>query len=616
MDGRFGTRDSYGELHEQSPIRHAAAALQLFLRSLPTGCTFNIIGFGSTYELLFPAPRPYTAETLKAASAHAQALRADLGGTELEKQLAAALSAALPDGAERRVIVTDGAVSHTGRLLELVRRKCGVGGVGGVGGNASSSPSPSRTAIHTIGIGHHVSHALVDGLAEAGGGTAEYASLGEERIEQKVIRQLRRAMAPPPPTLLSVEWMGEDWDLIAEAPPAPPHYPRHPDSHAPESSRAVDEAPSSLKPIDAKFSSATGACGVTPFAVGGCAPRGEDEHGTRPSPRHAPPQIGLRMSGQRIILAALLESGLQLRSLRCHFAHPLDPSRKAVLDIPIQPVARGRELRAAVGRALVLQAEAAVREPAHVKDANVEAIGVGLQIATRRTSFVAVEPRVDTPCPSSSAPSSSTLSSSAPTSQHRRLLRAVSANTPPLSMSDVAGGALPMFRSLGHSSHASTDTELEAYPVFRSLSAAPAAPMEVRSMAFAKQHADTTKGGSATVRTEPRFHPLVLLQLFDGSWELNEALATALGRPWEALSTPPTGVVNLRVWATALALACLEAEHTCWEDEWSLLAHKGRVWMQAECPTRDAGRVVASALMKMAKQRLQSQENETHAAVG
>merc|ERR1719401_1645478 len=68
-------------------IRRAAEALQLFLRSLPTGCRFNIIGFGSRTELLFDTPRAYDAESLQVASHHAQLVQADLGGTELLQPL-------------------------------------------------------------------------------------------------------------------------------------------------------------------------------------------------------------------------------------------------------------------------------------------------------------------------------------------------------------------------------------------------------------------------------------------------------------------------------------------------------------------------------------------------
>jgi len=35
-------------------IKSAQLALLVFLKSLPPGCYFNIVGFGSTFALLFP----------------------------------------------------------------------------------------------------------------------------------------------------------------------------------------------------------------------------------------------------------------------------------------------------------------------------------------------------------------------------------------------------------------------------------------------------------------------------------------------------------------------------------------------------------------------------------
>lgn len=35
-------------------IQKAAQALLLFLKSIPVGCRFQVIGFGSTFATLFP----------------------------------------------------------------------------------------------------------------------------------------------------------------------------------------------------------------------------------------------------------------------------------------------------------------------------------------------------------------------------------------------------------------------------------------------------------------------------------------------------------------------------------------------------------------------------------
>ncbi|KAJ3334481.1 hypothetical protein HDU93_007875, partial [Gonapodya sp. JEL0774] len=69
-------------------ITHARSALLLLLKSLPPTSKFNIIGFGSTYTVLFrPGPVPYDANTLNRAVHHVENVQADLGGTELLKAL-------------------------------------------------------------------------------------------------------------------------------------------------------------------------------------------------------------------------------------------------------------------------------------------------------------------------------------------------------------------------------------------------------------------------------------------------------------------------------------------------------------------------------------------------
>jgi hypothetical protein len=104
-------------------IRRAGEALQLFLRSLPPGCRFNIIGFGSHTELLFDAPQSYDAESLQAASHHAQTVQANLGGTELLQPLRQIFDRPVPDGFERRIVLlTDGQVCNTKEVIGIARK--------------------------------------------------------------------------------------------------------------------------------------------------------------------------------------------------------------------------------------------------------------------------------------------------------------------------------------------------------------------------------------------------------------------------------------------------------------------------------------------------------------
>ena len=172
-------------------------ALQLCLRSMTTGCRFNIVGFGSTYESLFSnGSRAYDQSSFETANAHVAAMGADLGGTELLPALQSVLeqpvSAELP---RQVVILTDGQVTNTDGVLALARAHA------------------STARIFTFGIGAGASHHLVRGLARAGGGTAEFIFPGE-RIEPKVLRQVARLLSPAL-TDVRVEWVGGD---VTQAP--------------------------------------------------------------------------------------------------------------------------------------------------------------------------------------------------------------------------------------------------------------------------------------------------------------------------------------------------------------------------------------------------------------
>ncbi len=172
-----------------SSIAEARNAIQLCLRSLPQGSFFNVVGFGSSFEMLFPESRPYNEETLAEASRHVAVLDADLGGTEilapLETVLKAEQHAELP---RVLLVLTDGDVTNTDPVLELVRRHAGT------------------TRVFAIGIGHGPSRHLLQGLARAGGGSAEFVAPGD-RLEAPVLRQVRRALAPAL-TDVTVEWRG------------------------------------------------------------------------------------------------------------------------------------------------------------------------------------------------------------------------------------------------------------------------------------------------------------------------------------------------------------------------------------------------------------------------
>ncbi len=178
--------DRSGSMQGNS-IEEARNALQLCLRSLPAGTYFNVVGFGSTFEKLFPESRDYDEQSLAQASAHVAAMDADLGGTEILAPLRAILEHPPRKGtAQQLIVLTDGEVSNTDAVIGLVNRNA------------------DRTRVFTFGIGAGPSHHLVRGMARAGGGAAEFVYPGE-RIEAKVLRQLKRILSPAL-TDVRVEW--------------------------------------------------------------------------------------------------------------------------------------------------------------------------------------------------------------------------------------------------------------------------------------------------------------------------------------------------------------------------------------------------------------------------
>ncbi|CAB4037223.1 Hypothetical predicted protein [Paramuricea clavata] len=134
-----------------SYIQDASQTLVLFLKSIPEGCYFNVIGFGSSYVHLFPESVAYNQKNLDVAVKHAETWKRTLAA---------------------RNYLTLSRTSLAMRQRKACRDKC-----------------------FSFGIGSGASSTLVKGIAEAGKGTAEFITSGE-RMQAKVIRSLKKAMQP------------------------------------------------------------------------------------------------------------------------------------------------------------------------------------------------------------------------------------------------------------------------------------------------------------------------------------------------------------------------------------------------------------------------------------
>jgi Ca-activated chloride channel family protein len=494
--------DRSGSMHGTS-MAEARNALQLALRSLRPGCTFNVVGFGSTHEALFERSRPYDEESLAEAARHVEGLEANLGGTEILPALEHVLEAKPAKGLSRQLFVlTDGQVSNTDAAIALARKHAG------------------RTRVFTFGIGAGASHHLVEGLARAGEGVAEFIA-PFERIEGQVLRQLTRALSPAL-TDVRLDWGGLD---VEQAPhETPPVFA--------EGRLLVFARIAKMKPGT-----------VTLRATG---PDGELNSSLELDP-------------------AAAEDGSLVGTLWArHAIRDLEEGRSA-----LHPRRGSRQRRAR--RVTEDQARARIVE-----------LGTTWSLVSRHTSFVAVEER------------------ETPTEGEARLRRVPVAITrgwhgmPPVG-AGLGAPAPAGFPAVGMAKVAPVAMSLppladaQAPPALRASS--PRASAEVRGPGPLESLMRRTPGRAAYAASRP-LDRLVSLQRADGSWELSDALAAALG--WKsaetlkkALGRDLADVTEERAAATTLALVWLEREARDSRDEWRLLAEKAREWLETEAGGAD-----------------------------
>ncbi|GAA6094076.1 von Willebrand factor A domain-containing protein 5B1 [Tachysurus ichikawai] len=169
-------------------ISRVKDAMVVILKSLFPSCLFNIIGFGSTFKPLFATSQSYDEESLGTAGEYIKKIRADMGGTNILAPLNWVLRQPVQRGHPRLLfLLTDGAVSNMGKVIELVR-------------------SHARfIRCYTFGIGQGACRRLIQGLATVSRGASEFLAEGE-RLQPKMIKCLKMMMAPVLSDI-SIEWL-------------------------------------------------------------------------------------------------------------------------------------------------------------------------------------------------------------------------------------------------------------------------------------------------------------------------------------------------------------------------------------------------------------------------
>jgi hypothetical protein len=163
-------------------MKKAAQALELLLRSLPEGCYFNVISFGSHYDSLFPKSQLYSETSLSKALNLAQTMKSNYGGTEIYNALEWVFDNLRDDMPTSIFVITDGEVWNVDQIVRLVSK------------NEEKKKDDLR--LFSLGIGDSVSHNLVESVARAGKGYAQFVT-NDERMDKKVTGMLKNALKPP-----------------------------------------------------------------------------------------------------------------------------------------------------------------------------------------------------------------------------------------------------------------------------------------------------------------------------------------------------------------------------------------------------------------------------------
>ena len=162
--------DCSGSMGGTSIIQARKAALEI-LNALSQADSFNVTLFGSEFKHLFPGMVPATGKFITEAWIRLAHLEADMGGTEMEKALAATFAIGGSETPPSVLLITDGEIQEHEKLV-----------------------SRAATAAHrvfTVGVGTAVVDVFLESLARTTGGACELVS-PQEGMAEKILSQFHR----------------------------------------------------------------------------------------------------------------------------------------------------------------------------------------------------------------------------------------------------------------------------------------------------------------------------------------------------------------------------------------------------------------------------------------
>ena len=578
-----------------APMKSAVAATQLFLKSLPMGCKFNIVSFGTSHQSMFPSSAVYTSETLKRASEAVAGFSANMGGTNILEPIRRVLSEPVDPKYPRQVIVlTDGGVSNTHDVLSEISR--------------STSKPEASVRVFTLGIGANVSRALVQGMAKVGRGVAEFSGTYEAdtSLSAKVMRQTSRALQPGYDDV-SLEWSAGSIKGSVGGRAAAPSFvspifaeTRSVFYHTWESGSSSTMSaviPDSVE-ISARVSSVSAS----------------SKEGTEPIWRLSVPVMSaneLLGRESRALEALTAKSEIDYLESR------LTETSTHGIYIPVKE----RTSITSIGR----PEASAQKEIEEVRQQLIQ-VSLGAQIASSATSFVAIEERDEkdkTNAPAHridvtqmretthrfgargrGAPGAlggmKTRSRAAVGVQYKSKKSSSASGF----MSSVGSTISGLFSMGGSSSSSKRDSMTRSRAMPRKAASmareeapmpmsAPmpmaAAPMDLADMAGSAsvdEDDDESESplppppSSSAMSLDSIFQRVVSLQSAVGNWSNSSRIASVLGLP-PPPPPPPSGVDD-SLWATLLVLSWLDVKLHSRKVEWQRMARKGQKWAESQ----------------------------------
>ncbi|BHF79211.1 von Willebrand factor A domain-containing protein 5A [Sparganum proliferum] len=163
-------------------------ALLIFLESLPSDCRFQIVGFGSTHEALFPEPLDCNEESLERALVYQEAMEANMGGYRIVPALKAIYAVPLTGAGWSRQIIflTCGDSEVRSDVSSLIR------------GHSADS------RFFVIGLCVNRGTSVVGALARSGQGKAVFVR-DPDKLSAAVMDILHCALRDPA-TEVSISW--------------------------------------------------------------------------------------------------------------------------------------------------------------------------------------------------------------------------------------------------------------------------------------------------------------------------------------------------------------------------------------------------------------------------